>query len=78
MLPCNENIVSLVKCAGELMRIADEGDSWRDDDGCGVLYGVARDSAHKIVRQAEEEITRHKKRGIWDGPEQLAGHAQDS
>ena len=50
----------------QLIVIADKGDMQRDDDGCGVLYGIVRDSAYKIRKQAEKEIERHKLSGKWD------------
>jgi hypothetical protein len=28
-----------------MLRLADKGDAFREDVGCGVLYGVLRDSA---------------------------------
>lgn len=40
--------------------IADEGDSVRRDTGCGVLYGVVRDSAYKIKQLAELEQEVHR------------------
>jgi len=49
-----------------MMIIADEGDNDREDDGCGVLYGVVRDSAYKIRTLAEEEKARHINKGKWD------------
>jgi hypothetical protein len=67
MRPCNRNIMKVLSCAGKLLLIADEGDLYRDDDGCGVLYGIVRDSAYKIKKQAEMEREKHKKLGKWDG-----------
>lgn len=48
-----------------MMEIADEGDMVREDNGCGVLYGVIRDSAFKIGKLAEEEREAHRKKGLW-------------
>ena len=42
-----------------MLRLADEGDAVRDDPGCGVLYGVLRDSAYKLQRLAEAERRAH-------------------
>lgn len=45
--------------------MADRGDEEREDTGCGVLYGVLRDSAYKILKLAEEEKRRHQAKGWW-------------
>ena len=34
-------------------------DTVRDDPGCGVLYGVLRDSAYKLKQMAEAERQAH-------------------
>ena len=49
----------------EMIKLADYGDSVREDDGCGVLYGVLRDSAFRIKKLAESERSAHIKKGWW-------------
>lgn len=39
----------------------------REDDSCGVLYGIVRDCAYKMLDAAEKERKRHMDKGIWDG-----------
>jgi hypothetical protein len=51
--------------AERMLRLADEGDAVRGDPGCGVLYGVLRDSAYKLKRLAEAERQAHIKKGGW-------------
>jgi hypothetical protein len=48
-----------------MMQLADQGDADREDTGCGVLYGVLRDSAYKLLQMAEIEKSRHKSKGWW-------------
>lgn len=48
-----------------MIRLADKGDADREDTGCGILYGILRDSAYKIWRLAEEEKKRHQEKGWW-------------
>jgi len=48
-----------------MLDLADQGDAVREDSGCGVLYGVLRDSAYKINRLAESEREAHIKKGWW-------------
>jgi len=45
-----------------MIKIADKGDIDREDVGCGILYGVLRDSAYKVKKLAEEEKAKHKKK----------------
>lgn len=66
MKVCNKNILKVLEYTNQLLTMADKGDSQRNDDGCGVLYGIIRDSAYKIQNQARQEIDNHKKKGSWD------------
>jgi len=59
MKPCDEMIQITLKLASRMAEVADEGDRVREDAGCGVLYGVLRDSAYKIKQLAEAEWERH-------------------
>lgn len=67
--PCNEKILRTLELVGRMIDIADEGDIVREDAGCGVLYGVLRDSAYKIKKLAEEEKEAHMKKGWWQQSE---------
>ena len=49
-----------------MIQLAEIGDIEREDTGCGILYGILRDSAYKIKKLAEEERDAHKKKGWWD------------
>lgn len=63
--PCDQNIKRTIQLSQEMIRLADQGDEEREDTGCGVLYGVLRDSAYKILQMAQEEKKRHKAKGWW-------------
>lgn len=65
MRPCDKNILKTLDLVERMTKIADEGDRTREDTGCGVLYGVLRDSAYKIKKLAEEEREAHRKKGWW-------------
>ncbi|MBW1671917.1 MAG: hypothetical protein JRJ43_07925 [Deltaproteobacteria bacterium] len=65
MKPCDENIKKTLKLAEKMLDLADKGDALREDAGCGVLYGVLRDSAYKIRKLAEAEKEAHIKKGWW-------------
>jgi hypothetical protein len=65
MKTCNEVLRKTIQLADQMAEIADMGDAAREDVGCGVLYGLLRDSAYKIRKMAEEEIEAHIKKGLW-------------
>jgi hypothetical protein len=48
-----------------MLTLAERGDQVREDNGCGVLYGVLRDSAYNLKKLAEKEKAAHKKKGWW-------------
>jgi hypothetical protein len=48
-----------------MIRVADKGDIDREDNGCGILYGVLRDSAYKVKKLAEQEKLKHIEKGWW-------------
>lgn len=66
---CLKKTLELVE---RMLELADNGDASREDVGCGVLYGVLRDSAYKLKRLAEAEQEAHlrkdaarNKTGVW-------------
>ena len=65
MKPCNENIKKTLKLADEMIELSNAGDTDREDVGCGILYGILRDSAYKIKKTAEAEKQAHLKKGSW-------------
>lgn len=65
MKACDENIKKTLQLTHEMIRLADKGDAEREDVGCGILYGILRDSAYKLKKLAEEEKARHIAKGWW-------------
>ncbi len=65
MRPCDESIKETIGLAEKMLNAADKGDSVREDNGCGVLYGILRDSAFKIKKLAETERDAHIRKGWW-------------
>lgn len=57
----NINLEKVIACCNEMLELADLGDNYRTDDGCGVVYGTLRDSAYKIRKLAKDELAKHKR-----------------
>jgi hypothetical protein len=65
----NLNLVKTIRLTREMLALADEGDRDRDDDSCGIVYGVLRDTAYRLRKLAEAECEKHKLAGKWEEPE---------
>jgi hypothetical protein len=65
MKQCDASIKKAFELVRDMLALADEGDALRKDNGCGVLYGVVRDSAFKIKKLAEAEKEAHVRKGWW-------------
>lgn len=61
----NENLMKTIRLTREMLALADEGDRDRNDDSCGIIYGILRDSAYRLRKLAEEECDKHKTAGKW-------------
>ena len=57
----NQNLRNVIQICYEMLEIADRGDAYRQDSGCGAIYGRLRDAAYKIRLQAEHELLIHEK-----------------
>ena len=66
MKPCDHNIKQTIRLAERMIALADRGDGDREDIGCGILYGMLRDSGYKIKQLAEDEKRKHIAKGWWD------------
>ena len=65
MKPCNLHIIQTLQVTEEMIRLADQGEADREDNGCGILFGVLRDSAYKLRQLAEAEKQNHIRKGWW-------------
>ena len=64
---CSKNLQEILCLSDRLLALADQGDAIREDVGCGVLYGLVRDSAYKLRSHTQTEIDQHKRSGKWCG-----------
>lgn len=65
MRPCDICLQRALEMVNQMLDLADEGDAVREDPGCGVLYGIIRDSAYRIRSTARAEKEAHIKKGWW-------------
>lgn len=45
----------------EMLALADEGDRDRNDDSCGIIYGILRDTGYRLRKLAEQEREKHQR-----------------
>ncbi|MBC2711279.1 MAG: hypothetical protein HGJ94_09870 [Desulfosarcina sp.] len=64
--PCDNNLKQALLLAERMIKLADKGDDDREDTGCGILYGMLRDSGYKIKQLAEDEKLKHIAKGWWN------------
>ena len=62
--PSDQCLKRTLELTERMLRLADQGDAVREDPGCGVLYGVLRDSAYKLQQMAEAERQAHLKKSL--------------
>jgi hypothetical protein len=65
----NENLLRTLRLTREMLALADEGDRDREDDSCGIIFGILRDMAYRLRKLTEAECERHRIVGNWDEPE---------
>jgi hypothetical protein len=63
---CDLNIKATLVLVDKMLDLANQGDVDREDSGCGIMFGVIRDSAYKIKKLAEKEKMAHMRKGWWN------------
>jgi len=57
MIPTPQDYLQRIhQLTREMLDLAEDGDRDRDDDSCGILYGILRDSAYRLRRLVVEEL----------------------
>ena len=54
-----QNLQRVVQLCHQMLDLANCGDKFRKDGGCGIVFGLLRDSAYKIRSLAENELQAH-------------------
>ena len=60
MKPCDRNLQETLDLAERLIALSFKGDEQREDNGCGILYGVMRDAGFQIRNLAQREVQHHR------------------
>ncbi len=66
----------VIKLSYEMLELADYGDKFRQDAGCGVVFGTLRDEAYKIRQMAEKELAQHDHKSKSSSPKKGNGLAE--
>ncbi|MDL2268790.1 hypothetical protein LJC71_08510 [Desulfosarcina sp. OttesenSCG-928-A07] len=66
MKRCDKNLREVLALVNQMIQLANQGDQDREDTGCGIIYGMLRDSGYKIKQLAEDEKKKHIAKGWWD------------
>ncbi len=56
----DQNLKNVKDLCYEMLEIADHGDKFRKDSGCGAIYGSLRDAAYKLRKLVDKELELHK------------------
>ncbi len=56
----DKNLHKVIQLCYEMLELADHGDQFRRDTGCGIVYGMLRDVAYKVRSMAQKEISQHE------------------
>lgn len=62
---CDLNIARTIELARQMIKLAQAGYEQREDDNCGILYGILLDSGYKLLNLAQKEKKAHVKKGWW-------------
>jgi len=62
---CDINVAKTIEIAHQMIELAQAGYDQREDDNCGILYGIMLDSGYQLLDLAKKEKHAHTKKGWW-------------
>ncbi len=62
MKPCDLHLRETLDLANRMIELSYRGDEDREDDSCGILYGVMRDSGFRLKDLVTREIANHERK----------------
>jgi len=60
--PCDLHLEESLKLAERLIDLSFKGDQDREDNGCGIIYGVMRDAGFRLKHLVSREMETHRQR----------------
>lgn len=77
MKPCDLHLQESLKLAERMIALSFQGDQDREDNGCGIIYGMMRDAGFRLKHLVNREIENHRqKSGRKALPPRSAPHAE--
>lgn len=67
MKPCDRNLNDTLELAERMIALSFQGDADREDNGCGILYGVMRDAGYRLREMAHREVQQHHRKNRHPG-----------
>jgi hypothetical protein len=62
--PCDLHLQESLALAERMITLSFIGDAERDDNGCGVIYGVMRDTGFRLKEMVTREIATHQRKSV--------------
>jgi hypothetical protein len=60
--PCDNHLQESLKLAERMIMLSFQGDEDREDNGCGIIYGVMRDAGYRLRDMIRREIEHHNRK----------------
>jgi len=60
--PCDLHLLESLDLANRMIALSHQGDEDREDNGCGILYGVMRDAGFRLKDLVTREIASHEQK----------------
>ena len=75
---CDIYLQETLDLTDKMIRLADQAEAVCNDNGCAVVYGILRDSAYRVRKEAEGERENHLAKAILNSKCNLKekGHEQ--
>lgn len=62
--PCDLHLQESLKLADRMIALSFQGDQDREDNGCGIIYGVMRDAGFRLKHLVSREIEHHRQKSV--------------
>ena len=63
---CDTYLKKTLDLTDEMIKLADQAETACSDNGCAVVYGILRDSAYRVRKEAQRERENHLTKAVPD------------